>query len=285
MQSRPGFPWRSKKDASHDIHEIPMTALACVVPPAATLDPALFLRPIAHRGLHRPLKGPVENSAPAFQAAIDKGYGIECDLQAAKGGAPMVFHDATLDRLVAGRGPIGAQSPARLARLSYRRQPTPILSFDECLALVAAKVPLLVEVKRNKEPPPASFLERIADAASAYVGPIALMSFDRTILTRLAPLAPGVPRGWIVGRHQLSARWWAAPRTARKDRAVSRLLATHPAGIAFLAVEVKIVGSARAWISANASALPLFSWTIRTRRERAAAARWADAPIFEGYEP
>ena len=30
--------------------------------------------------------------------------------------------------------------------------------------------------------------------------------------------------------------------------------------------------------------LPLFSWTIRTRRERATAARWADAPIFEGYE-
>jgi hypothetical protein len=30
--------------------------------------------------------------------------------------------------------------------------------------------------------------------------------------------------------------------------------------------------------------LPLFSWTIRTLRERAAAAKWADAPIFEGYE-
>jgi hypothetical protein len=30
--------------------------------------------------------------------------------------------------------------------------------------------------------------------------------------------------------------------------------------------------------------LPLFSWTIRSRRERAAATRWADAPIFEGYE-
>ena len=30
--------------------------------------------------------------------------------------------------------------------------------------------------------------------------------------------------------------------------------------------------------------LPLFSWTIRTARERRAAARWADAPIFEGYE-
>jgi len=30
--------------------------------------------------------------------------------------------------------------------------------------------------------------------------------------------------------------------------------------------------------------LPLFTWTVRTPRQRAAAARWADAPIFEGYE-
>ena len=35
----------------------------------------------------------------------------------------------------------------------------------------------------------------------------------------------------------------------------------------------------------HAVGLPLFSWTIRTRRERATAARLADAPIFEGYEP
>jgi hypothetical protein len=29
--------------------------------------------------------------------------------------------------------------------------------------------------------------------------------------------------------------------------------------------------------------LPLFTWTVRTERERAIAAKWADAPIFEGY--
>ena len=40
----------------------------------------------------------------------------------------------------------------------------------------------------------------------------------------------------------------------------------------------------RAWMTRHAIDLPLFSWTIRTRRERAAAARWADAPIFESYE-
>ena len=45
-----------------------------------------FLRPIAHRGLHDRRQGRIENTAPAFLAAIDKSYGIECDLQAAADG-------------------------------------------------------------------------------------------------------------------------------------------------------------------------------------------------------
>jgi hypothetical protein len=31
--------------------------------------------------------------------------------------------------------------------------------------------------------------------------------------------------------------------------------------------------------------LPLFTWTVRTKENRATAAQWADAPIFEGYVP
>jgi glycerophosphoryl diester phosphodiesterase len=248
------------------------------------LDRGVFLRPIAHRGLHGRAAGRIENTAPAFRAAIDKGYGIECDLQAAKDGTPMVFHDERLDRLVAASGRIAAHSPASLARLRYRRQDTSISSFAELLALVDGRVPLLVEVKRNVQPPPRSFLEKIARQAVAYRGPLALMSFDRDMVATLKQLAADVPRGWIVGNHQLPARWWAAPATARKDAAVARLLGSAPAGIGFFAVDVRILRSARLWLSGAAIGLPLFTWTIRTQRQRAAAARWADAPIFEGYE-
>ena len=75
-----------------------------------------------------------------------------------------------------------------------------------------------------------------------------------------------------------------APLSAGKDRAVARLLATAPKGIAFLAVDVRILSGARAFVEHKGLTPPLFSWTIRTRREQSAAARWADAPIFEGYE-
>jgi len=39
------------------------------------LDKTVFLRPMAHRGLHVAAKGIIENTAPAFQAAIAKSYG------------------------------------------------------------------------------------------------------------------------------------------------------------------------------------------------------------------
>jgi glycerophosphoryl diester phosphodiesterase len=260
----------------------PRTSLS-PLPGAPRLDRGVFLRPIAHRGLHRRRRGPLENSAPAFEAAMAKGYGIELDLQAARDGTPMVFHDERLDRLVAASGRIGAYSPAQLARLAYRRQGTAILTFPDCLRLVAGRVPLLVEVKRNRQPPPRAFLQQIADAAARYGGPIGLMSFDRDIVTDLRQLV-SQPTGWVVGRHQLAPRWWAAPRTSRKDQAVARLIGSAPAGVAFLAVDVRILRATRAFLVEDGLDLPLFTWTIRTARERAAATRWADAAIFEGYE-
>jgi len=248
------------------------------------LDRSVFLRPIAHRGLHDKAKGRIENTAPAFLAAISKGYGIECDLQAASDGTPMVFHDERLDRLVGVKGRISRQAPADLARLRYRGGGAHILTLVELLDLIGAQAPLLVEVKTNAATPLEPFLDRIARHARGYKGPIALMSFERAVVAALAKLAPSVPRGPVIGSHQLPARWWATPAAAG-GATIGRLLNRTPAGSGFLAVDVRMLRATRSWIRAQAIDLPVFGWTIRTRRERAAAARFADAPIFEGYEP
>jgi len=251
--------------------------------PHPPLDRAAFVRPIAHRGWHDKAKGRLENTAPAFRAAIAKGYGIECDLQGAADGTPMVFHDAKLDRLVEGSGPISAHSPGSLARLRYKGQNETILSFGELLELVDGRVPLLVEIKRNGTLRP-ELLESIARRASAYQGPIALMSFDRATVARLGELAPAVPRGSVIGGRQYIASLWAGRGRKRESPAASRLFASAPEGVAFYAVEIKLAAVARTWMSRRAQDLPLFTWTIRTPRQRVRAARWADAPIFEGYE-
>jgi glycerophosphoryl diester phosphodiesterase len=253
-------------------------------PTAARLDRRTFLRPIAHRGLHDRAAGRLENTAAAFRAAIDRRYGIECDLQAASDGTPMVFHDDTLDRLVAASGKVAAHSPAELARLRHRRSGAHILRFADLLDLVAGRVPLLVEVKAHGKAVPKAYLDKIARQARAYDGPIALMSFNPEVVAELGRLAPTVPRGLVMGAHQLRAAWWAAPSGTR-GRILTRLLGNAPAGLSFLAIDVRILRSVRAWIDQHAPELVLFSWTIRTPKERAAAARLADAPIFERYEP
>jgi glycerophosphoryl diester phosphodiesterase len=251
--------------------------------PHPPLDRAVFVRPIAHRGWHDKANGRLENTAPAFRAAIEKGYGIECDLQGAEDGTPMVFHDLTLDRLVSASGPIAAYSPRNLARLNYKGQDEKILSFGQLLDLVGGRVPLLVEVKRNGSVRP-RFLESVARHAAAYKGPIALMSFDRRTVAALGELAPSVPRGAVIGGRQLISSLWAAHSRSRASPAASRLFASAPDGVAFYAVQIKLAAVARTWMKRRAQDLPLFTWTIRTARQRARAARWADAPIFEGYE-
>jgi glycerophosphoryl diester phosphodiesterase len=250
----------------------------------ASLDKAVFLRPVAHRGLHVAAKGLIENTGPAFQAAIAKGYGIECDLQAAADGTPFVFHDATLDRLMDATGPLAARSPANLASLHYKDQKTRILSFAEFLSLVAGRVPMLVEVKNAGGAPRPGFLEAIAEQAAAYTGPIALMSFNADFVAALAKLAPKIPRGLIVGVGQLPLGWERLPAGPEKDAAVDSVLGTAPDTVGFYAIEVKMLPEAAAWMAKRPARLPLFSWTIRTPEQRAIAARWADAPIFEGYE-
>ena len=244
----------------------------------------IFIRPIAHRGLHDATVDRLENTAPAFQAAIDKGYGIECDLQAAIDGTPMVFHDSTLERLVAASGPIADYTPAMLGRFHYKGQAETILSFAQFLELVDGRVPLLVEVKGKKAGTNAAYIEKIARQARAYKGPIALMSFNRSLVAALGERAPHIPRGAVVGGQQVLARMWAAGAGARSGPAATRTVSRESSGLSFYAVDVKLVAVARRWMTRQKLSIPLFTWTVRTPRQRATAARWADAPIFEGYE-
>jgi glycerophosphoryl diester phosphodiesterase len=62
------------------------------------------LGPVAHRGLHVASRGVIENTASAFEAAIAKNYAVECDVQAALGDEPVIFHDDGLERLTEGKG-------------------------------------------------------------------------------------------------------------------------------------------------------------------------------------
>ena len=69
----------------------------------------------AHRGLHG--EGRPENTLSAFNAAIDRGYGIELDVQLSKDGIAMVVHDAHLMRLAGTDAWVGDMTATELERM------------------------------------------------------------------------------------------------------------------------------------------------------------------------
>lgn len=247
------------------------------------LDRATFIRPIAHRGLHGKITGHLENTAPAFAAALAKGYGVECDLQPASDGTPMVFHDFTLDRLVDAEGRIDKRSPAELKALTYRGRAERIVSFAEFLDLAAGRGPLLIEIKSNWKPPHTGFLEQIAVTAKRYKGPLALMSFDPHVMATMAELAPKVPRGIVSGVYA-GEGWNIDKLGAKRAERLTHLIESRTASPSFFAYDVKALPTPITRYVREVQGLPLFTWTVRSAADRKAAALHADAPIFEGFE-
>ena len=248
-----------------------------------TLDRAAFIKPIAHRGWHDAKAGRIENTGPAFAAGLDKGYGIECDLQPAADGTPMVFHDATLDRLMDATGRLDGRTPQDLASLHYRGQNERMLSFADLLDLANGRGPLLVEIKSEWTPPCDNFLNKIAAQAMRYKGPLALMSFDPAVMAAMARLAPGIPRGIVSGIYA-GPGWDVEKLGAERAERLTHLLESREAAPSFYAYDVKALPTPVTRYVRDVQGLPLFTWTVRTVGERRTAAAWADTAIFEGFE-
>ena len=247
-------------------------------------DRAAFFRPIAHRGLHDSKRGIIENTAPAFDAAIAAGYGIECDIRPIKRGVPIVFHDETLQRLVGTRGTVADLKESDLKTLRYRGGETPILTLAALLDRVAGRVPLLIEIKSEWEPPQKAFIANVAELVSEYSGPVALMSFDPDVMAAIRIAAPEVLRGIISGSYK-GPGWW--PRKVGKTRAeaLRNLLESGPVAPDFYAYQVDALPTPVTEYVRRTIELPVFTWTVRTAKQRRIAETWADGMIFEGFAP
>lgn len=246
--------------------------------------PADFRRlPLAHRALHDRSRGRPENSRAAIRAAIAAGYGIEIDLQLSADGRAMVFHDETLDRLTAQRGPVNTQRAADLARIALRDgDGEGIPPLDEILALVAGRVPLLIELKdqHGRMGPTDRRLERaVAQATQGYDGPLALMSFNPHSVLALRDLAPALPRGLVTCA-------WTAGDWPDLDAATRARLRDIPdfdaAQAGFISHEACDLGRARV-AELRGKGAAILCWTIRSAAQEEAARAYADNITFEGY--
>ncbi len=240
-----------------------------------------LLRPIAHRGLHDSKNGIIENSASAVRASIEAGYGLEVDLQAARDGEPVVFHDATLDRLTGEAGKIGERSLVELCQIPLTASADYILSLAELLDLVAGRVPLVLEIKSGWSED-RRLETNIAKALAAYAGPAAVMSFDPNSVAAFHRLAPNRPRGLVAETFQNRAH---APDLSPLRRfAMRHLLTAAIAKPHFIAYDVKALPAAAPAL-ARALGRPLLTWTVRSEADRKTAELHADAIIFEHLRP
>ncbi len=239
----------------------------------------LVERPIAHRGLHDTSRGIVENSPGAFAAAMARNYAIECDLRLSADGEAMVFHDATLDRLTAAKGPVIARSAAELRELVLRGSSDRMQTLPELLEQVNCAVPLVIELKSSWNRSLA-LARRTAEAVNGYDGPVALMSFDPDVVAGLAELAPFVLRGMVADRVSvMDVRLGLARRL--ELRHFSHVARSRPH---FLSYDVGGLpfGPPRAFRQAG---LPVICWTVRDADTARRARRYADQITFEGFLP
>lgn len=239
-------------------------------------------RPIAHRGLHDEAKGIVENSASAVEAAIAKGYAIEVDVQCAARGMPVVFHDRTLDRLTAERGPVAEREAVALGDIPLRDGNDRILTLEGLLAIVEGRVPLVIEVKSTWSGDH-TYEHNIAATLATYKGHAAVMSFDPDCVAAFRHLAPSLPRGLIGERFDDRHHW--PDLSAGQRFAMRHLLTAAFARPNFIAYDIRALPALAPGIARDLFHLPLLTWTVRTETDRANAELFADAMIFEGIEP
>src|SRR5260221_7032864 len=166
----------------------------------------LTARPVAHRGLHDIARGIVENMPAAAQAAIAGNFPIECDIQLTSDGEAMVHHDDELGRLTEGSGALLGKTAAELKAVKFKNTPERMMTLGDLCALVAGRVPLVIEVKSHFDGD-RKLVARMAQVLAAYRGPVAGMSFDPDQVMALRESMPELPRGITAERSYAAADW------------------------------------------------------------------------------
>ncbi len=238
----------------------------------------LTAAPVAHRGLHGLEPGIVENLPSAFEAAIQGGYAIECDLQLSGDGEAMVFHDSTLDRLTEATGKVRDKTAGELKSVPFKDTPDRMQSLDEMLEQVAGKATLVIELKvRNGDEGPLE--KRTAKLLADYKGHAAVMSFNPTSMGWFAANAPGIVRG------QLSTAYDDGPgrnMPAWQRFALRHMLYNWRSRPHFIGYDIRHLPTWSVTLRRNLG-LPILTWTVRTEHDRDVAAAHADQIIFETF--
>jgi glycerophosphoryl diester phosphodiesterase len=227
-------------------------------------------RPVAHRGLHDMNKARWENTLPAFQAAVDKGYAIECDVHLTLDGNVIVFHDNDLKRLTGTEGFVWQRTAAEFATLRIGGTDAHVPTLAELLALVRGRVPLVIELK-GIPGHDAGLVAKVAEVLKGYKGKVAIMSFDHWLIREFPVHMPEIPAGltaWGDLQHEVEAHF--------------SMLAHN---ISFVSYSVVHLPNPFITFVRGKLNMPVITWTVRDQPMVEKTFAEADQMTFEGFEP
>lgn len=226
-------------------------------------------RPIAHRGFHDMNKAVWENTLSAFARAVDAGFAIECDLQYAADGVPVVFHDDDLQRLCNMPGDVREKTSGELALMAIGGTKDRIPRLRDMLDLVRGKVPLVIELK-GREGDDDGFVESVLEALEGYEGKVALMSFDVWLLKELKEADAPYPIG-LTAYGDKPEDW---TRQSQEMAIGLDFTSYHYANLPNVFVD-----------DVRANGLPVITWTVRDDAAMKHTYAHADQMTFEGFDP
>jgi len=230
----------------------------------------LTAKPVAHRGYHDLNDRRWENTLSAFAAAAERGYAIECDVHLSADNVPVVIHDDDLKRLTGADGFVWQRTAAELAALRIGGTADHVPTLAEVLALVAGRVPLVVELKGT----PGHDTGLVAGVGALlrdYKGKVAIMSFDHWLIRDFASDAPGIPGGLTA--------------YGRENKLIEAHFSMLAHDIAFTSYAAGDLPNPFVSFVREKLGMPVITWTIRDQPAIDLTFRYADQMTFEGFAP
>ena len=237
-------------------------------------------RNFAHRGYYDNEKGIPENSLPAFEAAMQEGYGCELDVQFTRDKKLIVFHDNDYLRMCGVNVNVWDMDWKDVQEFRLAGTDEKVPTFREVLDTVAGRNPLIVEIKAEGQDMKwyAELCEATAQELKNYSGDYCIESFHPGPVRWVWKNLPGVTRGLLVDGP-------AEPgsQIAFIKNAISELLCDFYCRPQFIAyrydrrnLALKIV-----------KRLGAFSvmWTVPNEEQQRIMEKEEDCIIFEHYHP
>jgi glycerophosphoryl diester phosphodiesterase len=226
----------------------------------------------AHRGLHG-AEIP-ENSMAAFERAVEKGYGIELDVQLSKDGVVTVFHDYTLNRMTGIDKKLCELDPEELQRLTLNGTNQTIPTFKQVLELVNGKVPLLVELKGENLD--TALCEKVAELLYEYKGDYCIESFNPLLIKAIKKYLPNAFCGQLFTNVCRDKKKYSVLNIVLTFMAFNFLAKPN-----FIAFNQKDRNSIPVILTTKLYKAPKFVWTITNKNDFDKALENQECAIFE----